>query len=48
MHDVRPFCSERCKNLDMGSWFNGEYQIEGDDYSALTELSEQEIDELSQ
>ncbi|NQZ30055.1 MAG: DNA gyrase inhibitor YacG [Oceanospirillaceae bacterium] len=36
----RPFCSERCKLLDLGSWANESYQIpaeisaEEDDYSS--------------
>lgn len=33
----RPFCSERCKLLDLGNWLSGDYRIpapetpEGDD-----------------
>ncbi|MEO7254766.1 MAG: DNA gyrase inhibitor YacG [Casimicrobium sp.] len=23
----RPFCSERCKNMDFGAWANEEYRI---------------------
>lgn len=23
----RPFCSERCKNVDLGAWANDEYRI---------------------
>jgi endogenous inhibitor of DNA gyrase (YacG/DUF329 family) len=23
----RPFCSERCRLMDLGKWFNGEYVI---------------------
>jgi len=36
----RPFCSERCKLLDLGAWANESYQIpaeisaEEDDYSS--------------
>ncbi|MBF2754576.1 MAG: DNA gyrase inhibitor YacG [Gammaproteobacteria bacterium AqS3] len=26
----RPFCSERCKLVDLGKWANEEYAIEGD------------------
>jgi endogenous inhibitor of DNA gyrase (YacG/DUF329 family) len=26
----RPFCSERCKLIDMGAWASGSYAIEGD------------------
>jgi endogenous inhibitor of DNA gyrase (YacG/DUF329 family) len=28
----RPFCSERCKNLDLGSWLDETYVIEGTQY----------------
>jgi len=24
-----PFCSERCKLVDLGKWLGGEYRIEG-------------------
>jgi hypothetical protein len=24
---THPFCSERCKNLDLGRWLNGSYTI---------------------
>ncbi|WP_126443849.1 DNA gyrase inhibitor YacG [Sulfuricystis multivorans] len=34
----RPFCSERCKKIDLGAWANDEYRIPGtappDDFSA--------------
>jgi hypothetical protein len=23
----RPFCSQRCKTIDLGSWLDGRYQI---------------------
>lgn len=23
----RPFCSDRCANIDLGRWFNGNYRI---------------------
>lgn len=26
-HPVRPFCSKRCKLLDLGRWFNEEHRI---------------------
>ncbi|MBT7333382.1 MAG: DNA gyrase inhibitor YacG [Gammaproteobacteria bacterium] len=26
----RPFCSERCKLIDLGAWANEEHQIVGD------------------
>jgi hypothetical protein len=26
----RPFCSERCKLVDLGKWVSDEYKIEGE------------------
>ncbi len=26
----RPFCSERCKLIDLGKWVSEEYKIEGE------------------
>ncbi len=31
----RPFCSERCKMVDLGRWFQGEYVVAGEDAIAL-------------
>lgn len=25
----RPFCSERCKKIDLGAWANDEYRVPG-------------------
>jgi hypothetical protein len=25
--DFQPFCSERCKMIDLGKWLDGEYKI---------------------
>ena len=40
----RPFCSERCKMIDLGAWASEEYQIPAepsmDDYSSSFEDSE--------
>lgn len=31
----RPFCSERCQQLDLGKWFNESYSVPGEErYSA--------------
>jgi endogenous inhibitor of DNA gyrase (YacG/DUF329 family) len=27
----RPFCSERCRFLDLGAWADGKYRIVGDE-----------------
>lgn len=32
----RPFCSERCKLVDLGKWISGEYRVavaDADEYS---------------
>lgn len=26
----RPFCSQRCADIDLGSWFRGTYRVAGD------------------
>ncbi len=37
-----PFCSERCKLIDLGRWLDGAYQIPTED----DDLDETEIDPL--
>lgn len=34
----RPFCSERCKLIDLGAWANGDYVIAGKPVEADDEL----------
>jgi len=31
----RPFCSERCKLLDLARWVNGDYRVPGDQGSGI-------------
>lgn len=38
-NEYRPFCSERCKMLDLGAWVEGEYALP----SETTSLSEEEM-----
>jgi endogenous inhibitor of DNA gyrase (YacG/DUF329 family) len=33
----RPFCSERCRSIDLGSWLDGAYRIS-------SPLSEEDLD----
>lgn len=33
----RPFCSEKCKMIDMGSWLNESYTIAGRSHSVYIE-----------
>jgi len=28
--DLYPFCSDRCKMVDLGRWFSGQYRIDRD------------------
>lgn len=37
----RPFCSEKCKMIDLGQWFEEAYTIEGRTNSVYIEESEQ-------
>lgn len=38
-NEFRPFCSERCKLLDLGAWVDGEYSLP----SETTSLNEEEM-----
>jgi uncharacterized protein len=34
----RPFCSERCKLVDLGAWLSESHRIAGEEVAAETEL----------
>jgi len=36
----RPFCSERCRLIDLGQWFEGDYRVAGD--SAAPEYQDED------
>ncbi|MGF1614924.1 MAG: DNA gyrase inhibitor YacG [Gammaproteobacteria bacterium] len=36
----RPFCSERCRLIDLGDWLGGAHRIAGDDGEATLSLEE--------
>ena len=38
----KPFCSKRCADIDLGTWFCEKYTI------AATELNEEELQELEE
>jgi uncharacterized protein len=44
----KPFCSERCKLVDMGKWFEGEYRISEplrpEHFEQFAELAGEEAD----
>ncbi len=29
-HEVRPFCSVRCRDVDLARWFGGTYRVPGE------------------
>jgi len=39
--ESRPFCTERCKMVDLGNWFNEEYQLE-----SREPISDQDMDKI--
>jgi uncharacterized protein len=38
----RPFCSERCKLVDLGSWLDESHRIPGEDPAALRDNEDAE------
>lgn len=45
-----PFCSNRCKSIDLGKWLNEEYRISTPlpEVEELTEIQRQVLDELKE
>ena len=43
VHAYRPFCSERCKMVDLGGWLDGSYRLPSED-----EPDEAEIIDLAE
>ena len=41
-NEFRPFCSERCKLLDLGAWVDAEYSLPAETSS----LSEEDLHEI--
>jgi len=40
-----PFCSDRCRLIDLGRWLTGKYQIPADEDEAETSVSDPAADE---
>ena len=38
----RPFCSEKCRLVDLGQWFEEDYSIVGDDFVPINDNFEKE------
>ncbi|MGH7275029.1 MAG: DNA gyrase inhibitor YacG [Nitrospiria bacterium] len=43
----RPFCSERCKLIDLGEWASEGYRMEGDSVPSEADQKEERADESS-
>ncbi len=37
---ARPFCSERCRTLDLGAWASGDYRVPCRDITSLEETED--------
>jgi len=42
-NDSFPFCSERCRQIDLGNWADGSYAIPGD--PAATDILDKDPDQ---
>ncbi len=40
----RPFCSERCRTIDLGRWLSGEYRVAADPADVTVEGTDAEPD----
>ncbi|HEX4895291.1 MAG TPA: DNA gyrase inhibitor YacG [Solimonas sp.] len=38
----RPFCSERCRLVDLGAWFSGQYGVAADDQTPDVDPSQRQ------
>jgi endogenous inhibitor of DNA gyrase (YacG/DUF329 family) len=41
-NQFRPFCSERCKLIDLGAWADEQHRIAGDDEDKLSSSDEED------
>lgn len=44
----RPFCSERCKLIDLGQWASGSYVIEGEPGSADPDVLVEQLEKMKE
>jgi endogenous inhibitor of DNA gyrase (YacG/DUF329 family) len=38
-----PFCSQRCKTIDLGRWLGGDYRIRAEDTEERTDSDEDDL-----
>ncbi len=46
-NEWRPFCSERCKMIDLGEWADEGYKIEGNSDEDIDSNKEQQKEDMS-
>jgi len=42
-NEYRPFCSQRCKLIDLGEWIEGRYKINSEENSQYSQPLEEEF-----
>ena len=42
-NEYRPFCSKRCRLIDLGEWIDGAYKINSEDNSQESQFLEEEL-----
>jgi uncharacterized protein len=42
-NEYRPFCSKRCKLIDLGEWIEGRYKINSEENSQYSQPLEEEF-----
>ena len=44
----KPFCSIRCKDIDLGKWFNENYRVQTEEKLAVISSNRMEADEYDE
>ncbi len=44
---TRPFCSERCRSVDLSKWLGGTYRMAGDPVDPAAQLARETFPELA-
>jgi len=42
-NEYRPFCSKRCRLIDLGEWIDGAYKINSEDNPQESQFLEEEL-----
>ena len=42
-NEYRPFCSKRCRLIDLGEWIDGSYKINSEENSQESQYLEEEL-----